>query len=274
MNFDVIVQELFAHNLKEVISFALKLFSTIVILIIGWWIINQLIKGLDKILKKREFDNTVRPFLVTIAKLGLRIMFILAIASTVGISTASFVAAIGAAGLALGLALQGSLANFAGGILLLVFRPIRVDDYVKAQGQEGFIKEINLFTTVMETPDNITIYIPNGVLANGNIINVSQKGTIRLHIPVGIGYGEDIKKARAILLQTMVKNSLVLTTPAPQVAVVGLGDNSVDLMLRPWCNARNAPVVSVTILEEAKIALDEAGIDIPYPQRVIHTVTK
>lgn len=252
------------------IQYGIQITGALVALIIGWWLIGWIVNGITKIVSNKAVDPTLKPVIISTSSLLLKVMLLLAIASTIGIKTTSFVAVLGAAGLAIGLAFQGSLANIAGGFLLLFFRPIEVEDYIKAQGVEGFVEEVTLFTTKLRTPDNQSIYIPNGTLANGNIINASQKGSVRLHLAIGIGYGENIGKAKDILLNVMQQNSMVLQTPAPQVAVVNLGDSSVDLDMRPWCKPIDAPAVTVTILEAAKIALDNANIEIPFPQRVVH----
>ncbi|MGB1205868.1 MAG: mechanosensitive ion channel family protein [Chitinophagales bacterium] len=254
------------------IQYGTKLLLTLLVLLIGLSIVKAIVNGLDKLLTKQKMDATLKPVIVSTASMLLKVMLILAIAATLGIKTTSFIAVLGAATLGVSMALQGSLGNFAGGVLILFFRPFSVGDYIKAQGAEGFVKEIQLFVTILNTPDNVTVYLPNGALAGGNITNVSQNGTVRLHLAIGIGYGEDIGKAKEILVNVMKNNKMVLNKPAPEVAVVNLGDNSVDLDMRPWCNAGDAPAVTVSILESAKVALDKAGVDIPYPQQVVHHI--
>lgn len=257
--------------LTNSIQFATKVLLALIILYIGWKIINFISRKIAQFLDNQKLDATLRPALKFTVSLLLKILLLLSVAGTVGIKTTSFIAVLGAFSFALGLALQGSLGHLAGGILLLTFRPIKVGDYIKAQGEEGIVKEVQLFVTILETADRETIFLPNGTLVNGNITNYTRAGQLRLHIPVGIGYGENIGQARKVLLDVMQADSLVLVNPRPQVAVVNLGDNSVDLQLRPWCKPEHKPAVFVNVLEKAKIALDEAGIDIPYPQRVIHT---
>ncbi|MGB0839192.1 MAG: mechanosensitive ion channel family protein [Chitinophagales bacterium] len=244
--------------------------GAILVLIIGWWIIGAIARSIGKALDRSGIDPTVKSVVMSAVNILLKIMLLLAAASTMGIQTTSFVAVLGAVGLAAGFALQGSLANLAGGILITLFRPFKIGDYIKAQGVEGFVKDLQLLVTVIETPDMATHYLPNGALANGNITNASEQGTARLHIPVGIGYGENIQNARNVLVDVMKKHPLVLNNPAPSVAVVNLGGSSVDLDLRPWCNAGDVPGVTVEVLEAAKIALDKANIDIPFPQQVLH----
>ncbi len=260
----------FAKYQDLAIQYGTKFLIAIVLLYIGWKVIGMITKMVTKALDRAKLDATLQPVIASTFSMLLKIMLLIAVASTLGVQATSFVAVLGALTLAIGMAWQGSLGNLAGGVLILFFRPMEVGDYIKAQGVEGFVKEIQLFTTVIETPDKSTIYLPNGTLANGNIENVSQVGQVRLHLPVGISYDADIKQARKILMQVLKNNSMVLQDPAPSVAVVNLGDSSVDLDLRPWCEPGNAPAVTVNILEEAKIALDEANISIPYPHQVVY----
>ena len=262
----------FSQLTALVIQYGIKLLLTFAVLVVGLSIVKMIIRGLDSLLNKQKMDATLRPVIVSTASILLKVMLFLAVAATLGIQTTSFIAVLGAATLGISMALQGSLGNFAGGVLILFFRPFSVGDYIKAQGAEGFVKEIQLFVTILTTPDNVTVYLPNGALAGGNITNVSQNGTLRLHLPIGIGYGEDLGKAREILITVMKNNKMVLSNPAPEVAVVNLGNSSVDLDMRPWCKAGDVPAVTVNILESAKIALDKAGVEIPYPQQVVHHI--
>jgi len=271
-NLNIDINQLFGRLAEFAIQYGTKALLTLLVLFVGLWVVKTIVNGLDNLLSRQKLDATLKPVIVSTVSMLLKVMLILAIAATLGIKTTSFIAVLGAATLGISMALQGSLGNFAGGVLILFFRPFSVGDYIKAQGEEGFVKEIQLFVTVLKTPDNITIYLPNGALAANNITNVSQNGTVRLHLSIGIGYGEDIGKARDILVNVMKDNKMVLSNPAPEVAVVNLGDSSVDLDMRPWCKAGDAPAVTVGILESAKVALDKAGVDIPYPQQVVHHI--
>ncbi|MGB0931529.1 MAG: mechanosensitive ion channel family protein [Chitinophagales bacterium] len=254
------------------VLYGTRFIGGILVLVIGWWIISFINSTIRKIVTKNNIDPTLKPVITSTVSILLKVMLLLAFVSTLGVETTSFVAVLGAFGLAAGLAMQGSLGNLAGGFLILFFRPFNVGDYIKAQGYEGFVKEIQLFTTILETHDKQTIYLPNGTVSGGSIVNVSQIGIVRLHLAIGIGYGENIGKAKDAILKVMQKNPLVLNEPAPSVAVVNLGDSSVDLDMRPWCKPGNAPAVTVQILEAAKIALDNAGIEIPFPQQVVHHI--
>ena len=201
---------------------------------------------------------------------GLKALLFVSVIQMLGVATTSFVAVLGAAGLAVGLALQGTLANFAGGVLILLFKPYKVGDLIEAQGEFGSVKEIQIFTTVLLTPENKTAIVPNGAMANGNIINYSREGRIRVDLTVGISYDSDIRKAREVLLKVMADQPNVMKDPAPLVAVSNLNDSSVDLAVRPHCAPEHYWDVYFTTLEEGKLALDAAAITIPFPQRDVH----
>lgn len=268
LNFISIPKEL-SFIYEYAIEHGINILVSLFILFIGWLLIGIIVQFIERFLENKKIDETLKPLIVSTTSLLLKIMLLLTFASTIGIKTTSFVAVLGGLSIAFGLAMQGSLANLAGGILLLFFRPLKVGEYIKTQGVEGFVKEVQLLVTIIKTLDNQTIFLPNGALANSSITNVSRQGTVRLHIPVGIGYEADIKEARDVLVKAMKNTPLVLANPAPTVAVVNLGDSSVDLDLRPYCNAGDAPAVTVTVLENAKLALDAANINIPYPHQVM-----
>ncbi|MBK8444427.1 MAG: mechanosensitive ion channel [Sphingobacteriales bacterium] len=256
--------------LPLLISYGGKILLAFLLLFVGLRIIKFIVKRLHSYMNKRQIDETLQPFLISIVDVLLKVSLILAIASTLGIQTTSFVAILGAAGLAVGLALQGSLSNFAGGALLLIFRPFKVGDYIKAQGAEGFVREIQVFNTILETMDNIRIVQPNGALANGQMTIVSANDNIRLQIPVSINYGSDIQKAREAILNAINKNPMVMKNPAADVVVSSLSDTSIQLTVRPWCKPGDGPAVGGNVAEAARKALDEAHINAPIPQRVIH----
>jgi small conductance mechanosensitive channel len=188
----------------------------------------------------------------------------------VGIATTSFVAVLGAAGLAVGLALQGSLANFAGGVLILIFKPYNVGDLVEAQGHLGVVKEVQIFNTILLTPDNKRVIIPNGAVSNGSIVNYSAEGLLRVDLVIGIAYESDIPKAKEVLSKVMSDHQLVLAEPQSTVAVSELADSSVNLVVRPWCKASDYWQVYFDITEQAKVNLEDNGITIPFPQRDVH----
>ena len=247
-----------------------KILLAIIVLLIGLFIIGRLVKLLRKYLLNKNSEETLVKFLCSLVDILLKALLFISVASMVGIATTSFVAVLGALSLAVGMALQGSLANFAGGALILLFKPFKVGDIIDAQGHTGVVKDIQIFTTHLLTPQNRRVIIPNGPLSNGNIVNLTAEDKIRVDMVVGIGYGEDIQKARNVIMQVMNDHPKVLKSPEPTVNVNGLGDSSVDLMLLPFAKPEDYWTVYFEIQERAKVALDDANIDIPFPQRVVH----
>jgi len=245
-----------------------KIIGAILIYIIGSWIIKKLMGVLKKVMMKKEYDEALQKFLLNLASWTLKILLIIMVISKLGVETTSFAAILAAAGLAVGLALQGSLSNFAGGVLLIIFKPYKIGDLIEAQDTLGVVKEIEIFTTKLTTPDNKLAIVPNGAMANGNIINYTAEGKIRVDTMVGIGYDEDMKKAKEVLLEVLTSNPLVLQDPAPSVNVANLGDSSVDLAVRPFCKPEHYWDVFFATVEGSKLALDKAGIEIPYPHGV------
>ncbi len=263
--------EYFAKKgIDYVVDVAPMLLLAIVVLFVGLRVIKGAVKLLNKGFEKKNTDTTLRPFIISLVSIGLKAMLFISIASMLSIETTSFVAVLGAAGLAVGLALQGTLANFAGGVLILLFKPFKVGDLVEAQGHFGEILEIQIFVTKITTPNNQVAIIPNGILSNGSLINYSALGKIRVDLTIGISYDADIRKAKEILLEAMNKDSKTLKDPAPFVGVSELGDSSVNLAVRPWATPTDYWDVYFDTLENCKIALDNAGITIPFPQTDVH----
>lgn len=256
-------------QLKEVvIDYAPKIVAALVILIIGLFVINMIVRLAKSIMKKRGLDATLQKFLGNLLSWTLKILLFVVVASKLGVETTSFAAVIGAAGLAIGLALQGSLSNFAGGVLIMIFKPFKIGDLIEAQGVVGVVKEIQIFTTQLNTPTNKLAIIPNGSLSNGNIINYSAEGVLRVDHVIGVSYDADIKQTKEVLMKVMQDNSKVLKDPAPAVTVSELADSSVNFAVRPWTKTEHYWDVYFDVLEDAKIALDAAGIEIPYPHAV------
>jgi small conductance mechanosensitive channel len=239
-------------------------------LIVGLWIISAVVRLFKKTLALKKAEPTLVPFLTSLLGWLLKVVLFISVASIVGIETTSFVAVLGAAGLAVGLAMQGSLANFAGGVLILVFRPYKVGDLIKAQGELGVVKEIQIFTTTLLSPQNRRIIIPNGALSNGTVINLTAEGAVRVDTTVGISYSADMRKAKSVLEGMVKKIPGVLSEPPPTIAVSELADSSVNLVVRPHCHPDNYWDVFFATVEGSKRALDEAGIPIPFPQRDVH----
>ena len=251
-----------------IIEFGPKVIAAILIWIIGSWIIKMVIKGIRKAMDKANYDESLKKFLLNLISWGFKIVLILVVLGTVGVETTSFAAVLAAAGLAVGLALQGSLGNFAGGVLLMIFKPIKIGDLIEAQGEIGVVKEIEIFTTKLTGLSNREIIIPNGALSNGNIINYTTEGTRRVDLVFGVGYDSDIKKTKEVFSQVLAAHPKVLKEPAPTIAVSELADSSINFVVRPWCKSDDYWNVYFEITENVKEALDAAGIEIPYPHTV------
>lgn len=249
-------------------EYGLKIIGAIVIWVIGSWIIKKLVRGTRTVMTKRDFDESLQKFLLNLISWLLKILLILAILSQLGVETTSFAAILAAAGLAIGMALQGSLGNFAGGVLIMIFKPFKIGDFIEAQGETGTVKEIEIFTTKLTTPDNKEIIIPNGSLSNGNITNYSTEDTRRVDVTFGVGYESDIKKTKEVILSVVEANPSILKDPAPAINVSELGDSSINFFTRVWVKKEDYWDVKFSMIENTKEALDAAGIDIPYPHQV------
>jgi small conductance mechanosensitive channel len=219
---------------------------------------------------KAEVDDTLISFVGNLTYIALLVFVIIAAINQLGIQTTSFIAVIGAAGLAIGLALQGSLANFAAGVLMIIFRPFKVGDFVEAAGVAGVVEAVQIFTTQLKTPDNKTIIIPNASVTGGSITNFSAKDTRRVDMVIGVGYGDDLKKVREILEDILAKDDRILKDPEPTIGVLELADNSVNFAVRPWVKTGDYWGVYFDVTETVKRRFDEEGISIPYPQRDVH----
>ena len=257
--------------LDQLASYALDAVGALVILLVGWWIAGRtqylVRRALDRV---PRIDDTLKPFLSSSVRYFVIVITFVAVLAEFGVQTTSIIAVLGAAGLAIGLALQGTLQNIAAGIMLLVLRPFRVGEYIDAGGVSGTIDAINLFTTDMTTYDGIYRSVPNAELWNRNILNYSRNPTRRLDVPVGIAYEDDVEQALELLLSHLSQDTRVLPDPEPQVLVTGLGDSSVDLTLRCWTNRTDFWSLRFELNKKVKLWLDAAGISIPFPQRDVH----
>lgn len=254
-----------------IMEYGSRVLLAVITLAIGWWLINKVAQKLGGLLALRNADLALQGFISSLANIILKVLLIVSVASMIGVETTSFVAAIGAAGLAIGLALQGSLANFAGGVLILLFRPFRIGDWIEAQGVAGTVDSIQIFHTVLRTGDNKTIIVPNGNLSNGIITNTNRQPTRKVVFDVGVDYEADLQKAREVLLE-LAKDPRVLTDPAPQAVISTLGDSSITVSLRVWVKTADYWDVMFMFNEQSRDRLKTAGIDIPFPQRVIRVV--
>jgi len=254
------------------LEYAPKLALAILTLIIGLWIIKGVGKIMQVSMEKSKVDPTLIPFLNSLVSWVLKVLLFISVASMIGIATTSFIAVLGAAGLAIGLALQGSLANFAGGVLIMIFKPYKVGDLVESQGLLGVVKEVQIFNTILTSPESKQIIIPNGAVSNGSIINFTAEGLIRVDLSIGIAYDADIEKSKAVLLDVLTKHEKVLEDPAPFIGVMELADSSVNLAVRPHCLPEHYWDVFFEINEKMKISLDKNNISIPFPQRDVHLI--
>jgi len=251
-----------------IMTFGPKLIAAILIWIFGSWAVRIILKGLTKTMEKRDYDLSLKKFLTNLIRWGLKIVLIIVVLGTVGIETTSFAALLASVGLAIGLALQGSLGNFAGGVLIMIFKPFKIGDLIEAQGQMGVVKEIEIFTTKLTGLSNKEIIIPNGSLSNGNIVNYTTEGTRRVDLIFGVSYDSDIKKTKEVLMTILTSHPKVLKEPAPSVNLLELADSSINFAVRPWCASADYWTVYFEVTEQTKEALDAAGIEIPYPHHV------
>jgi small conductance mechanosensitive channel len=251
-----------------ILNFSPQILTALAILIVGLFFIRIITKLSIKMMIKSGVDITLQKFISNLVNWTLKILLFIVVISKLGIETTSFAAILAAAGLAVGLALQGSLSNFAGGVLIMIFKPIKIGDLIEAQGEVGVVKEIEIFTTKLTGLSNKEIIIPNGSLSNGNIVNYTTEGTRRVDLVFGVGYDSDIKKTKEVLLNVLTSHPLVLQDPVPTVNVSELADSSINFAVRPWCNTAHYWTVFFDITENTKEALDSAGIEIPYPHQV------
>jgi small conductance mechanosensitive channel len=251
-------------------EYGTQLVLAILVLIVGLWIIGKLSDVVRRYSIKGLPDETLAKFLTNIFEVVLKVLLVISVASMVGIETTSFVAILGAAGLAVGLALQGSLSNFAGGVMILIFRPFKVGDYVGAQGLEGAVTDIGIFVTTFETFDKRIIIVPNGPLANGNIINYTASDVRAVEISIGISYSDDIAKGKAAMEAVLKADPRVLQDESNLVAVVDLGSSSVDFLVRAFAKTDDYWALLFDMRPALKAAVEEAGLTIPFPQRDVH----
>ncbi len=253
-------------------TYGLKVIGAIIILILGRFAAGFAKSFVIRVLEKRQTDPAVVSFTGGLVYALVLVFAVLAALAKFGIQTASFVAVLGAAGFAIGFALQGSLANFAAGVLILLLKPFRVGDFIDAAGVAGTVKEIQLFTTILATPDNVKVLVPNKNLFGDVIKNFSGYETRRIDLVIGIGYSSDIQKAYEIISKILQEDERVLKDPAPQIAVAELADSSVNLIVRPWVKGENYWVTRFDLIRKIKEEFDANGIEIPFPQRVVHMV--
>ncbi|MDF1672531.1 MAG: mechanosensitive ion channel, partial [Vicingaceae bacterium] len=258
-------------GVELILNYGPKVVGAIIVWIVGGIIIKFLVKSFERLLTKRDVDPSLTPFLRGIVKNLLRVMLVISVLGMLGIEMTSFVAILGAAGLAVGMALSGTLQNFAGGVMILIFKPFKNGDLIEAQGHTGVVKEIQIFNTILKTPDNKTIIIPNAGLSNSSMVNYSSEEFRRVDWTFGIGYGDKTENAKEVLVRLMNEDSRILKSPAePFVAVSELGDSSVNFAVRAWVNAEDYWGVFFDMNEKVYNTFDKEGLNIPYPQMDVH----
>ncbi len=265
----------YQHHIDNAIdwfwSIVPDLIMATLILIVGLWLIGVITRFFKRFFERQDYDPTLKTFLFSLIRVSLRILLFVLVITQLGVKTSSLVAVLASAGIAIGLALQGSLSNFAGGILIFIFKPFKVGDFISAQGVDGTVKEITIFTTKLNTFGNQMAIIPNGPLSNNNIINYNAEETRRNKIDVGISYSSDIKRAKEILLEICAENDTILEDPMPEVYVGALADSSVNLTLRFWARNENFWAAHFHTMETLKYRFDQEGIEIPFPQLTLHS---
>ncbi|EHZ2656507.1 small-conductance mechanosensitive channel MscS [Vibrio vulnificus] len=258
------------NNSDLLIQYGVNIISAIVILFIGNIIVKAVANSVSKVLNKKEMDKAVVEFIHGLVRYLLFVIVLIAALGRVGVETASVVAVIGAAGLAVGLALQGSLSNFAAGVLIVAFRPFKSGDYVEIGGVAGSVEAIQIFQTVLKTPDNKMVVVPNSGVIGGAITNYSRHATRRVDLMVGVSYKSDLKKTKQVIRETLEKDTRILKDPDMTIGVVALADSSVNFVVRPWCKTEDYWAVYFDSMQAIKEALDANGIEIPFPQMDVH----
>ncbi len=267
---DVIIKKL-----QELITiYGLKVIAAVLILLLGWWIAKKISQVIARLMTRGNVDPTLVSFVTNLAYYGAMVFVLVAALGQLGVQTTSLIAVLGAAGLAVGLALQGSLSNLASGFLMILFRPFQVGHYIEGAGVAGTVREISIFSTYLNTPDNKLVVIPNAKLMGDNIINYSANNTRRVDITVGVAYHDNLNKLRQVLQDLLGKDKRVLSEPAPEISVTALADSSVNFVVRAWVLNADYWRVFYDLNELIKLRFDQEGISIPFPQREIHVVRK
>ncbi len=268
MDFNELMENKFVSDTLVPLVSAIAL--AVAVLIVGKIIIKKLIKLTAKTMEKRDTDKTLRPFLLNMLNFGLQAILYISVIGILGVETTSFAAILAAAGLAVGMALSGTLQNFAGGVMILLFKPYKVGDLIEAQGYTGVVDEIQMFITVLKTPDNKTIIIPNGPISNGSLVNYSTEELRRVDFTIGIGYGDDVDKAREVINGMINADQRILKDPEPFIGVSELADSSVNFAVRTWVKAEDYWGVFFDMNENVYKTFDKEGLNIPYPQMDVH----
>ena len=255
-------------------DYGLKIIGAIIILIVGYWLAKIISKLVGKAMIKAKIEPTLTSFVQHLCEIAVLVFVVLAALQKLEVPVTNFAVVVGAAGLAIGFALQGSLSNFAAGVMLIIFKPFKVGDFIEAAGKLGTVKEIQIFNTILNSPDNVRIIIPNGQVTGSNIMNFTVNGTRRIDLVIGVSYEDDLKKTQQVIEKIILNDERILKEPAHTIAVSELADSSVNFVVRPWVNAGDYWAVRFDLIEKIKLALDRNGITIPFPQRDIHMKTE
>jgi small conductance mechanosensitive channel len=258
------------YAMDFIMDYGPKLIGALVVLIIGLWIVKMLSRGFDQLMLKSNMDNSLRPFLKSLVSTLLKVLLAISIMGMLGIEMTSFIAILASAGLAVGMALSGTLQNFAGGVMILIFKPFKVGDFIEAQGHSGTVKEIQIFVTILTSPDNITTIIPNGGLSNNTVTNLSSRSTRRVDWTVGVAYGESIDKVRKVIRKLIDEDPRILDDPASFIKVGELAGSSINFTVRGWVKADDYWDVFFDMNEKIYTTFNEEGISIPFPQMDVH----
>lgn len=256
----------FKYFNQIIVSYGSKILLAAATLVIGLYAIKKIVGVLSRRFSKIGLEKSLQSFSISFTNIGLKILLVVTIASMLGVEMTSFVAILGSAGLAVGLALQGSLSNFAGGVLILILKPFKVGDYIETSGHSGTVSEIQVFYTILNTGDNKKVIIPNSNISNGSVINYSANATRRVDLTVGIDYDENIERVKKVFIKIIESNPLILKEPVPQILVGEHGDSSVNLYVRVWCENKDYWKIYFELMEKVKIEFDKESINMPYPQ--------
>lgn len=255
---------------EMVVLYGIKLVTALITLAVGLWIINILTNALSRLMDRKNIDLSLRGFLKSMTGIVLKVLLVVSVIGMMGIEMTSFIAILGAAGLAVGLALSGTLQNFAGGVIILIIKPFKVGDYIEAQGYAGSVNEIQIFNTILKTPDNVTIIIPNGSLSTGSVKNYSTEAQRRVDFVFGVAYGDDYDQAKSVITKIVEADSRIFSDPAPFIVLSELADSSVNITVRVWAQASDYWAIKFDITEQVYKEFPKAGLNIPFPQMDLH----
>lgn len=255
-----------------IVEYSPKVVVAVLVLFIGLWVIKRIAVLAERAMQRRELEVSLRTFLKSLISIGLKIVLIVTVAGMIGIGTASFVTILGAAGLAVGLALQGSLSNFAGGVLILIFKPFKVGDTIEAQGQTGEVKEIQIFNTLLLTADHKTVILPNGVLSNNTIVNNTRSGHLRIDIHLTVSADSEVEKVRSIIREVINSNAMILKEPRPGIFIGKIADGALNINVKPFCLPDDTAELSSQLYNDIKLAFDKNNIKAPVPKRKVQSI--